>query len=114
VISGGEIKIDLDPAKMEAIMKCPIHTNFIEGSFVGAVKYFHNFIASFPVVATRLHGIMGSVKSFQWGKNQQNTFDEIKRNIIQALVISLPNLWNPFKVETNLIGYAMGAILMQG
>jgi hypothetical protein len=53
-------------------------------------------------------------KSFQWGKNQQKDFDEIKRNINQAPVLMLPNLKNPFKVEKGASGYAMGAFFMQG
>jgi hypothetical protein len=38
----------------------------------------------------------------------------MKRKNNQALVLMLPNLQNPFEVETNASGYAMGAILMQG
>jgi hypothetical protein len=37
----------------------------------------------------------------------------MRRNISQALVLALPNLQNPCKVETNASGYAMGAVLMQ-
>jgi hypothetical protein len=36
------------------------------------------FIASFSVVVAPLHAITTSGKSFQWGKNQQKYFDEIK------------------------------------
>jgi hypothetical protein len=53
-------------------------------------------------------------KSSQWGKNQQKAFDKIKTKISQALVIALPNLQNPFEVETDASEYAMGAVLMQG
>jgi hypothetical protein len=38
----------------------------------------------------------------------------MKRKISQAPVLALPNLQNPFEVETNASGYAMGAVLMQG
>jgi hypothetical protein len=72
------------------------------------------FIASFSIVATPLHSIIAGIKSFQWGKNKKNAFDEIKRNIIQASVLKLPNLQNPFEVEVDASGYAMGVVLMQG
>jgi hypothetical protein len=111
VIGGGELKID--PTKMEAIMKWSIPTNVTEvRSFVGAVQYLRKFIASFSAVVTPLHAITASGKSFQWGKNQQKAFDELKRKISQAPVLALPNLQKPFKVETNASGYAMGAVLM--
>jgi hypothetical protein len=38
----------------------------------------------------------------------------MKRKISQAPVLTLPNLQNPFEVETDASGYAMGAVLMQG
>jgi hypothetical protein len=45
-------------------------------------------------------------------KNQYKYFDELKWNINQALVLALPNLENPFEVEIDASGYAMGAALM--
>jgi hypothetical protein len=38
----------------------------------------------------------------------------MKIKIIQAQVLALPNLQKPFEVETDVSGYAMGAVLMQG
>jgi hypothetical protein len=60
----------IDPVNIEAIMKCTIPINYIEDrSFVGASKYLGNFISLFSAVATPLHTITVSNKSFQWGKN---------------------------------------------
>jgi len=44
--------------------------------------------------------------------NQQKAFDELKRNTSQSPMLMLPNLQNPFKVETHVSGYAMGGLLM--
>jgi hypothetical protein len=55
-----------------------------------------------------------SGKSFEWGNNQQKDFNEMKRNINQAPILTLPNFQNPFEVEKNSSGYAMGVDLMQG
>jgi hypothetical protein len=38
----------------------------------------------------------------------------MKRKINQAPMLTLPNLHNPFKVDIDASGYAMGEILMQG
>jgi hypothetical protein len=113
VIGGEELKID--PAKMETIMKWPIPTNVTKvRSFVRATQYLWKLIASFSAIATQLHTIKTSGKSFEWGKNMQKAFHELKRKIGQAPVLALRNLQNPFKVETDASGYAMGAVLMQG
>jgi hypothetical protein len=91
VIGGGELKID--PTKMEVIIKWLVPTNFTEvSSFFGATRYFRKFIASFSIVDSLLHTITVGSESFQWGKNQKKAFDEMKININQALVITLPNL----------------------
>ena len=112
VIDGGELKID--PAKIEAIMKWLVPTNVNEvRSFVGAAQYLQKSIASFSAIIAPLQAITANGKSFQWGKNQQKAFDELKRKISQALVLALPNLQKPFEVETDASGYAMGAVLMQ-
>ena len=113
VIGGGELKIDL--VKMEAIMKYTVPTNFIKvRSFVGAARYLRKFIASFSAIVAPLHAITASGNSFRLGKNQQKAFDELKGKISQAPVLALPNLQNPFEVETDASGYAMGAFFMQG
>jgi hypothetical protein len=107
--------LKIDPSKMEAIMKWSFPTNCIEVKrFVGKTQYLWKFIASFSVVAALLHAITTCNKSFQWGKIQQNAFDDLEINIIQAPVLMLPNLKKPFKVETYASGYAMGEFLMQG
>jgi hypothetical protein len=50
------------------------------------------FIASLSAVVAPLHEIIVGSKSFQWGKNHQKAFDELKINISQAPVLGLPNL----------------------
>lgn len=61
-MGGGGTKID--PAKMEAILKCFIPTNAFEvRSFVGVTQYLRKFIASFLVVTTSLHAILISDES---------------------------------------------------
>jgi hypothetical protein len=59
-----------------------------------------------------LHAIIASDKSFQWENNQKRDFDELKRKIIQASLLALPNLHKPFKVETDASGYVMGEIFV--
>lgn len=67
VIGGGKLKID--PFNMEAIMKWLVPKIFSKvKSFIGATQYLRKFIASILVVATPLHAIIVSGKSFQWGK----------------------------------------------
>ena len=107
-ISGGEFKIG--PVKMESIMLWTIPTNAIKVRiFVGATKYLNNLTTSFLTIATPLHAITTSGKSFQWGKNQHKYFDELKNKISQVPVLALPNLQKPFEVKSyKWVCYASG------
>jgi hypothetical protein len=51
--------------------------------------------------------------NFQWEGKQQKDFDTLKEKINIAPILALPNLQQPFEIETNANRYAMGAILMQ-
>jgi hypothetical protein len=50
---------------------------------------------------------ISSGKIFQWRKNQDKDFYEMKRNISQAPILILPNFHNPFEVETDASVYAL-------
>lgn len=53
------------------------------------------------------------VESFDWSKKEQNTFEQLKRAMITALVLSLPDFKIPFVMESDASGYGFGAMLMQ-
>jgi hypothetical protein len=60
-----------------------------------------------------LHALTSVKNTFQWGGKQQKYLDTLKEKISTAPVLALPNLQQPFEIETDASGYAMGAVLMQ-
>ena len=50
-------------------------------------------------------------RAFEWTKDAQRAFEEVKQKLCQALVLALPN----FEVECNTsgVGVGIGAILIQ-
>lgn len=50
---------------------------------------------------------------FQSGGKQKKAFDALKQKIISALVLTLPDLKQPFEIQTDASNYTMGAILLQ-
>jgi hypothetical protein len=51
--------------------------------------------------------------TFQWEGKKHKYFDTLKGKINTAPVLALPNLQQPFEIEIDASGYAMGAVLMQ-
>jgi hypothetical protein len=50
---------------------------------------------------------------WQWGKKEQDTFEEMKTQIISKPVLAHPQLDKPFELEVDTSGYAVGGVLLQ-
>jgi hypothetical protein len=112
IVGGGELKID--PSKVKIILEWSRPNNVTEvRSFLGAAQYWRKFIANFSSIATPLHAVTSVKQGFQWGDKQQQAFDTLKEKISSAPVLALPNLRQPFEIQTDASNYAMGAGLLQ-
>jgi hypothetical protein len=50
-------------------------------------------------------------EKFVWGKEQQRAFDDLKHRLCSGLVLSFPNMQQPFEIETDASDYVVGAVL---
>ena len=48
-----------------------------------------------------------------WSESQQKAFEELKHRLCSTPIFSLPDLQQPFKIKTDALDYAVGAILTQ-
>jgi hypothetical protein len=55
----------------------------------------------------------GGKAKFLWTESQQKAFEELKHRLCSAPVLALPDLQQPFEIETDASNYAVGAILTQ-
>jgi hypothetical protein len=55
----------------------------------------------------------GGKAKFTWGKAQRQAFDDLKHRLCSVLVLSLPDLQQPFKIETDASDNAVGIVLTQ-
>ena len=55
----------------------------------------------------------GGKEKFVWGRSQQQAFDDLKQRLCSTLVLSLPDLQQPFEIETDAPEYVVGVIIMQ-
>lgn len=88
-----EEKLNIDRVKIEVINESPTPISMIEvKSFMGETQYLRKLIASFSALVATLHAITTKGKSFRWGKQQQRSFEELKKKTNHALVLTMPNL----------------------
>jgi hypothetical protein len=112
IVGGGKLKID--PSKVKVILEWPKPSNVTKvRSFLGAAQYWRKFIANFSSIAAPLHTVTSVKQVFQWGDKQQKAFDTLKEKISSTPVLALPNLRQPFEIQTDASNYAMGAVLLQ-
>jgi hypothetical protein len=55
----------------------------------------------------------GGKEKFMWGLSQQQVFDDLKQFLCSSLVLSLPNLQQPFEINTDASDYVVGTVLTQ-
>jgi hypothetical protein len=55
----------------------------------------------------------GGKEKFVWGLSQQQQFDDLKQCLCSAPILSLPDLQQPFEIETDALDYVVGIVLTQ-
>ena len=98
----------LQPVKDWPIPTC---TREIE-SFLGFANYHRSFIKNYAKITQPLYEITGK-KPFKWNLNRQLAFEKVKKKLLTAPVLSLPNNRDYFILDTDASDKAIGAELIQ-
>lgn len=102
-----------DPSKIEAMVNWPTPTTpqSLRG-FLGLIGFYRKFIREYVALATPLIALLQK-DNFHWDPHTQLAFNQLKRAMTQALVLSLPDFSIPFTLKTDVSGTAMGVFLTQ-
>jgi hypothetical protein len=104
----------MDPMKIAGIKNWPTPTKVKDvHSFLGFCNFYRPFIQGFMHLTCPLNELTCKDTEWSWETRHQNTFDELKARVTTELVLTHPILTDPFKLEVNASGFAMGAILLQ-
>lgn len=106
----------MDLAKIQVIYDYPSPTILTElCSFLILDNFYHRLMLGFSHIAWPLSQVtMGGCKSkFAWAKSQHKTFDDIKHFLCSTLVLTLPNLQQPYEIEINTSDYIVGIVFTQ-
>ena len=80
-------------------------------SFHGLVEFYRRFVKYFSTIATPLTKIIKKDVGFKWRQEQELFFNILKDKLCYAPILVLPNFDNPFKIECDVSGIGIGAIL---
>ncbi len=118
--------IRYDQDKTEVIRTWPQPTTVREiRRYLGFMGYFRKFIDKFSVVASPLSRLTGKqhmkrgVKTtlidhkFEWGPEQQKSFDELKQLLLENVCLSHPDFNKPFRIDCDASRNGLGSVLSQ-
>ena len=111
-----EHSVHVDPTKIQVIYGWPAPTTLTKiESFLGIANLYQRFMLRFSHIACSLSQITrgGGKEKFVCGLSQQKSFDDLKQCLCLALMLSLPNLQQPFEIETDASDYVVGEVLTQ-
>eukprot|EP01018_Ginkgo_biloba_P009581 Gb_00247 [translate_table: standard] len=91
----------------------PTPTNATEVcSFYRLVSFYRKFVRNFNLIAAPMTECLQE-KVFQWTTTTQCSFDQLKKKMLEAPVLSLPNFDKVVEVECDASGVGIGAVLSQ-
>src|ERR1700744_3719675 len=104
----------MDPVKINGVKNWPQPQNVTDvRSFLGFCNYYRMFIPGFADEAKPLTMLTKKLAEWVWGEEQEAAFENIKTLITSEPVLAHPRLDQPFELEVDASGYAIGAVLMQ-
>nr|GEW58059.1 reverse transcriptase domain-containing protein [Tanacetum cinerariifolium] len=107
-------RIEVDRAKVDVIAKLP-HPTTVKGvkSFLGHAGFYRRFIQDFSKIARPMTRLLEKKTPFVFSKECINAFNTLKKNLLEASILVVPD-WNlPFELMCDASDYAIGAVLGQ-
>jgi hypothetical protein len=108
--------VHVDPAKIQVIRDWLAPATLTElRNFLGLANFYHRFVLGFSHITWPLSQVTkgGAKEKLFWSESQQKVFRELKHCLYSAPVLTLPDLQQPFEIETDASDYAIGAVLTQ-
>ena len=106
--------VRVDPAKVADIVNWKRPTNVTEiRSFLGLAGYYRRFVKDFSRIAGPLSTLTQKKVKFEWTDKVESSFQELKKRLSEAPVLTLLEGNEAFVVYTDTSKEGLGCVLMQ-
>ena len=101
-------------SRIEAILKLepPKMTKGCR-SFAGMLNFLSMFCPELQKLLKPIYDLTRKGRPFIWGKEQQDAFEEIKRRLVQAPILHMPNRQGRFHLYSDTSKFTAGSTLYQ-
>ncbi|GKA62323.1 putative mitochondrial protein [Tanacetum coccineum] len=111
IISAQGVSTNL--SKIEAMQKWPIPSTLKQlRGFLGLTGYYRRFIKHYASISQPLVALTKK-DAFKWNPSAKLAYHKLKKAMVQAPVLALPNFDQEFVVETDASGKGIGVVLCQ-
>ena len=103
-----------DPEKVTAVKEWPVprHVKDLR-QFHGLVYYLHNYSKKYVERNKPMSELLIKDAEWTWPKSQVDAFTSVKKSLVEAPVLALPDPDKAFSVVCDPINFAIGSALMQ-
>ncbi|SJL18203.1 uncharacterized protein ARMOST_21781 [Armillaria ostoyae] len=111
IISEGQVC--MDPVKLAGIAERPTPTKKKElQSFLGFTNFYRKFIKNYSKVVRALTQLTGNAE-WTWGAMQNQAFQQLKKQMAEDVILTIPNRVGRFRVEADASNGAISTVLSQ-
>jgi hypothetical protein len=112
VISKGGICVDLIKVQDVLSWKAPTSVGDIR-SFLGLAGYYQRFIEGFSKISKPMTELLEKDKQFEWTPACEASFQELKKRLMTAPVLVMPDMEKSFSIYCDASGQGLGCVLTQ-
>src|SRR6266498_2543187 len=103
-----------DPENIEKIINCLVSTDVTRvRKFMGLCNYYRKFIKDLSKLSKPLRGLLKKDVKFLWRPKEQETFEKLKKLLMEAPVLLFSNFDKPFILYTDASLKGLGVVLEQ-
>jgi hypothetical protein len=104
----------VDPSKVQYVLSWNAPTSFSDiRSFLGLAGYYQRFIEVFSKISKSMTELIKKDKKFKWMPAWEASFQELKKRLMTALILVMPNMEKSFSIYCDVSGQGLGCVLMQ-
>jgi len=104
----------VDPDKIKAIVDIPVPRSQKEvRQFTGMASWYRRFIPNFATRMQPLTSLLRRRTKFEWTKEAERAFEDIKSCLITAPILSCPDYTKRFTIACDASGVGIAAVLSQ-
>src|SRR3954463_547935 len=106
--------IVVDPAKVKDVKDWQAPTTQTQvRAFLGLAGYYRKFVEGFSSIARPMTQLLKKDKKFEWTDKCEASFQELKKRLISAPILIMPDITKPFDVYCDASKIGLGCVLVQ-